>query len=238
MQVTWDFSPVWEYRAVIAHGLLTSFVLTLAACVAGTLAGLGLSLLLVAQRPHVRRCATAVVELLRACPPLVLLIWTYYLLPALTTFAPSSIATAFLVFTIVFAVFAADVFRGSIEAIPVATIDSARSLGMDRRLLARRVIIPEVARRSFPALNALVVSTLKMSSLASVIAVPELTYAAQLILAQRPRAFEIYTATAVAYAIAVLPTVVALRWLERLPTFALNPTSHAQRQSRYEVLFQ
>jgi polar amino acid transport system permease protein len=226
MNYTWDFSPIWEYRAVIGDGLVTTLVLTLFSCSLGALLGLLVSLALVSKAKGVRVVTTVSVEAIRACPPLVLLIWAYYLLPVLTGFALSAMATTAIVFILVFAAFSADVYRGSIETIPRATLDSARSLGMSKKLLSRRVLIPELARRSFPALNALVVSTLKMSSLASVIAVHELTYSAQLILAQRPRPFEIYTATAAAYAVLVIPLVFFLRWAERQPRLSLNPVSH------------
>lgn len=236
MHHTWDFSPVWAYRAVILDGLVTTLGLTVISCGIGAVVGLLLALALIARASLLRITFTLLVEGVRACPPLVLLIWMYYLLPVLTGLALSAMATTLTVFTLVFAAFSADVYRGSMEAIPQATLDSARSIGMTRRLIAKRVILPELTRRSFPALNALIVSTLKMSSLASVIAVHELTYSAQLILTQRPRPFEIYTATAGAYATLVIPLVFVLRWIERQPWCSLNPTSHADRERYREEL--
>lgn len=233
----WDFRPVWDYREVVLSGLATTFILTVISCGTGALGGLLLALGLVSRVEAAKRSTTILVEAVRACPPLVLLIWAYYLLPTLTGFSFSALTTTIIVFVVVFAAFSADVYRGSIESIPKATLDSARALGMNRKLVARRVLLPELARRSFPALNALIVSTLKMSSLASVIAVHELTYSAHLILIQRPRPFEIYTATAVAYAALVIPVVLVLRWIERQPWCSLNPASHVNyKQSAKEIL--
>jgi polar amino acid transport system permease protein len=227
MRHVWDFSPVWQYRHVIIDGMVTTLALSLVACALGALLGLFVAAPLVSRNVAMRLSATALVEGIRACPPLVLLIWTYYLVPVLFGVSFSALTTATVVFTIVFMAFAADVYRGSVIAIPKATFDSARSIGMSKRGIYRRVILPELLRRSLPTLNALAVSTLKMSSLASVIAVHELTYSAQLILIQRPRPFELYTATAAAYALLILPIVFALRWIEHQPWCSLNPTKHA-----------
>lgn len=206
-----------------------TLMLTFLSCVVGTLFGLAIALGLVRRNPSIRHPLTLFVEVARACPPLVLLIWAFYLVPTLSGVSLSATATAMLVFTVVFAVFAADVFRGAIEAIPRALLDSGRVLGMPRITLLRRIIVPEVFRRSLPALNGQAVGLLKMSSLASVISVHELTYSAQLILAQRPLPFEIYTVTAGAYCLLVLPMVLLLRWVERQAWCALNPSSHALR---------
>jgi polar amino acid transport system permease protein len=225
MPHVWDFSPVWDHFPVILEGLRVTFLLTLVSCAVGAVVGLVTSIGLTARRSLISVPITAVVELVRACPPLVMLIWAYYMLPTLTGVGFSSFATAAFVFAITFAAFSADIFRGSIEAIPPATRDSALALGMTRAMVLRRVVIPEVFRRSFPAVNALVVSTLKMSSLASVIAVGDLMYNASLILALRSRPFEIYTAIAAAYIVVIFPIVFALRWLESRPWSAVFPKS-------------
>jgi polar amino acid transport system permease protein len=225
MQHIWDFSPIWENFDAILDGLRVTFLLTLLSCSIGAVAGLGAAVGLT-SKTWTSRLLTAFVELIRACPPLVMLIWMYYLLPSMTGVGLSPFSTATIVFALTFAAFSADVFRGSIEAIPPQTLESGITLGMSRSTVIRRVLIPEVFRRSFPAVNALVVSTLKMSSLASVIAVNELTYNAALILQLRPRPFEVYTAIAVAYCSVILPIVFFLRWLERQPWLSIHPSSN------------
>jgi len=229
MDHVWNFSPVWEYREAILDGLGMTFGITVVSSAFGTCLGLFVALGLVKNEAWTRRVLTGLVELIRACPPLVLLIWAYYLVPAVTGIGLSAVSTTIIVFTAVFGAFAADIFRGSITAIPRATLDSGRALGMKRTVLVTRIIVPEIFRRSFPALNGQLVGLLKMSSLASVISVPELTYSAQLILAQRPLPFEIYTAIAAAYCLVIFPIVWLLRWMERQHWCVLNPASHDDR---------
>lgn len=226
MNYTWDFSPVWEHRATIVNGAVTTFTLTILTCGAGTVLAIPTALGLTSARTWLQLPVTTIVELWRACPPLVLLLWAYYLLPVATGYGFSAYTTAVICFTAIFACFAADIFRGAILSIPRMTFDSGRALGMNRLTLFKRITVPEVFRRSLPALNALSVGTLKMSSLASVISVAELTYSAQWIITLRPKTLEIYTAAAVAYVILIVPLVVLLRYIEESPWCALNPVSN------------
>jgi polar amino acid transport system permease protein len=222
----WNFAPVWEHWRAILNGATTTLTLTVLTCVAGTALGIPIALGLASRRLWLRFSSTVAVELCRACPPLVLLLWAYYVLPVMTGHGFSAYITAVICFTAIFASFAADIFRGAIGSIPRATLDSGRALGMDRFTLFKRVTIPEVFRRSLPALNALCVGTLKMSSLASVIAVAELTYSAQWIITVRPKSLEIYTAAAIAYIALIIPLVLLLRFIEGRSWCAVNPISH------------
>jgi polar amino acid transport system permease protein len=227
--MNWDFSPVWQYADVLAYGLGMTFVVTLISSVVGLSLGIVISLLLSSRNLPTARFVTAATEFIRACPPIALLLWVYFGLPGLTNIAPSSFMTAVIVFSIYYAAFAGDILRSSIAAIPPGAVRSFAALGMSKHQVIRRFIVPDTIRRSFGALNALTVSNLKMSSLASVIALQELTYSATLILTQRPRPFEIYTAMALGYIVVIIPIVAALRSAERSKYFSYAPTSSNQR---------
>jgi len=219
----WDFSPVYQYSDAIIDGMVVTLLLTVSSCVVGTALAVPVGIGLKSSNRIVAASVTVLVEMIRALPPLVLLIWFYYLLPVITGVGISPFATAFVVFAISFAAFAADIFRGSIESISKGTKEAAMALGMTKSTFIRRVILQEVFRRSFPSLNSLAVGTLKMSSLASVIAVNELMYSATLILSERPRPFEVYTAIALAYLCLIVPIVFFFLFLERSKWFVFEP---------------
>lgn len=224
MITTVDFSPVWHYRQALFYGLCLTVLVSLAAIVVGTLMAIPLALGLRCRNRWVRAVFSIIVEFVRACPPLVFLLWCHYLLPIAFGFRTSPITTSLLVFTTYFAAFAADIFRGSLDAVNKDTLHAAIALGFSPILLLRRVQIPEVFRRSLPALNSLAVNLLKMSSLASIIAVPELMYSASLILAERPRPFEVYSTIAAAYIAVIVPLVWLLRCWEKSRYGALHPS--------------
>jgi polar amino acid transport system permease protein len=64
-------------------------------------------------------------------------------------------------------------------------------------------------------LAVLVIATLKNSSLAAVVNVGEVTYAAQSVLAVTARSLEVWTVVGVVYIALVLPTTYMARWLEK-----------------------
>jgi polar amino acid transport system permease protein len=222
MTIDWDFSVVWQNRGALLSGLWVSVHLSVLSGAIGTAIALPAALATVSRVPAVRVVTISVLEVLRAIPLPLKLLWVFYGIPYAGGPTLSPYATALLVFTVNFVAFAADVFRGAIRTIPQAQIDGAVVLGMSRSQVARRVLLPEIARRSLPAWNGLFITLLKLSSIASIIAVPELLHTASLVLSDRPKPFEVYTALVVMYAAVVIPVSLCLRSLERSRWFTVE----------------
>jgi polar amino acid transport system permease protein len=223
-----EFSSISPFFPSIIRGLYTTVLLTVISSVFGSAIGLFLFIVLIrkaADFPFL--LATAFVEVVRAVPPLVWLIWAYFVLPIAVGVRLDGFLCAAIVFSIIYGAFAADIFRGARASVPTGIIESALAIGMSDRQLKRHVLGTEVLRRSFAALNAQTIGMLKMTSLASVIAVPELTYAFQLIVTQRPLPLEVYSAMAVAYCALIFPLVFFLRRLEASSLLVQEPKSYA-----------
>src|SRR5207237_7374385 len=73
------------------------------------------------------------------------------------------------------------IVRAGIISVPEGQSDAAQSLGMTRLQTMRRIVLPQAMRVIIPPTGNETISMLKTSSLASVIVVTELLYAAQLI---------------------------------------------------------
>lgn len=223
MNYNWDFSIIWQARSTLLHGLLVSFELTAFCIFVGTLLAIPLSVVL-ARRGVAAKIATPFVEAVRALPILVLLIWFYYVVPNLFHLSLSAFWTAAWVLAINLAAFAADILRGAIEAIPTEHIEAAEALGMTRRLIVKRIVIPEMFRRSVPSLTAMYITMFKFSTLASVISVWELLHASDSVIINTYHPLEVYTAVAVIYLVVVIPAALGARSLERNPAFAIAPS--------------
>ncbi len=223
MQYSWDFSIVWDNRATLASGLLVSMGLTAFCILVGTALAIPVALLLARPSDAVQRTVNALVEVVRALPILVLLIWVYYVMPNLIGISLSAFWTAAWVLAINLAAFAADILRGGITAIPHEHIEAGLALGMDKSLVRRRVIVPETFRRCIPALTALYITMFKFSTLASVISVWELLHAGDAIIINTYKPLEVYTAIAVMYLVVIVPTTYAAKRLEQIPQFAVQP---------------
>lgn len=75
----------------------------------------------------------------------------------------------------------AEIVRAGIMSVDGGQIDAARALGMHHGLLLRRIVLPQAMRVVIPPTGNQVITMLKSSSLASVIAIAELLYSAELI---------------------------------------------------------
>lgn len=170
----------------------------------GTLLGVLVGLLL--PKRAARFFLYPIVDVVRAVPPLVLLLFMYFLL---TEQVIGTTFSAFWVYVVAMslnlAAFTADVVRAALENVPPSSIDAGRALGMSRKQLTRYIILPHVFREAIPAMTVLYIGMLKMSSLASVINVREVVYAAQTVIADISRSLEAWTVVAAIYVVLVVP---------------------------------
>ncbi|SHK25204.1 amino acid ABC transporter permease [Fibrobacter sp. UWB12] len=77
-------------------------------------------------------------------------------------------------FSINYAAYFAEIFRGGIQSIPKGQYEAAYMLGLTRAQTFYRIILPQVAKRVVPASANEVITLVKDTSLAQVIAVTEL----------------------------------------------------------------
>jgi polar amino acid transport system permease protein len=113
------------------------------------------------------------------------------------------------------AAFCGEIIRGGIRSVNRNQVIAAQSLGMSPLLTLRRIVLPQALRAIVPALGNNAISLLKSTSLASVIAVNELTLRSQTISAVNFRFFEVYGAAAVIYLLMVSVLTIAQGRLEK-----------------------
>lgn len=111
--------------------------------------------------------------------------------------------------------FEAEVFRAGIQSIGRGQIEAARSLGMNYYLTMRLVILPQAVRRVLPPLGNDFIAMLKDSSLATVLAVNELTQLGRLRRASTFRVFETFNVVAYLYLSMTLVLSSLVQILER-----------------------
>ncbi len=215
MRALLDPGLFWEYRAILLRGLgvnLLVFALSLAL-------GLALGVLACAARlapaAPVSRAGAAWIELWRAAPEFVTLMWIHTVLPPLLstltgqriTFQP--ILSAVLALGLGASAYFAESFRAGIEAIPFGQLDAARAVGMSGVTAFRRITLPQAFRRMLPELTSQAIGLLKTTTLVSVITVPDVMYQVGLINQQEMRPLPLYTDTALMF----FALIAALIWL-------------------------
>jgi polar amino acid transport system permease protein len=110
-----------------------------------------------------------------------------------------SFTTAVIGFALNEAAFSAEIIRGGILSVNRTQAVAAASLGMGGSLTLRRIILPQAMRAILPGLSNNTISMLKLTSIASVIFVNELTFRAQQIVGQNFRFFTVFAAAAAIY---------------------------------------
>ncbi len=111
--------------------------------------------------------------------------------------------------------FEAEVFRAGIESIGRGQMEAARSLGMSHFQAMRHIILPQAIRVVLPPLGNDFISMLKDSSLASILAVRELTHVAQLHRARTFRSWESLATVVLLYLIITLTLSLSVKTMER-----------------------
>jgi polar amino acid transport system permease protein len=224
----WDFSSLLPYRDAIARAFLVTVGLTIASISLGTVLGIPLGVLLRTRVRPARGLLLAFVDVIRSLPVLVLLLGANYFLPPLIGVNDlSPFVIAWLALSLNLCVFIADVVRGAIENVPAGELDAARAVGLTEWQVFRRFTFRRIVRLTLPTFVMLSIATAKNSSLASAIAVVELTHMVNLIVSDRMRTLEVYTLVAVLYVALILPLSMLARRVEQQHTRAARRLNEA-----------
>ncbi|MCX5591405.1 amino acid ABC transporter permease [Alcaligenes endophyticus] len=120
----------------------------------------------------------AYIDVFRAFPPLVLLIFVYFGWPFLGL-ELDKLTAVLIAFGLNNASYYAEVFRAGLESIPKGQMEAARSTGLSKLQSLLFVLIPQAVRNVFPDLVGNSIEVVKLTTLASVVALPELLRAAR-----------------------------------------------------------
>jgi polar amino acid transport system permease protein len=163
---------------ILLAGLGNTVMLSLVVVPLGLLGGLALAMLASVRKPWVRWPLMAWVDFFRAFPPLVLLIFLFAGLPfaGLELGGFACVAIAFFLNT---GAYYGEILRAGIESVPTGQTEAARSTGLGRLQTMLFVVLPQAVRNVLPDLLSNTLEVVKLTSLGSVVAVPELLFQAR-----------------------------------------------------------
>ena len=210
----WSWAGVWEYRRKFLQGWLVTVALSLAALVLSTLIGGVTAIMLRSGNALLEAAARVYVELIRGTPLLVQLLIGFYVIATAVGLENRYLAGVLLL-SLFSGAYMAEIFRGGLDAIPKAQIDSGRAIGLAPWQILRLVVLPQAVRIVLPSVAGQLVSLVKDSSLLSVIAISEFTLAAQEVNAFTYSTLESYLPLAAGYLLLTLPLSALARWLEQ-----------------------
>jgi polar amino acid transport system permease protein len=179
----------------------------------GLVGGLAVALLGTLRAPLLRWTVVALVDFFRAVPPLVLLIFIYSGLPfagvQLSPFA--AVCVAFLLNN---SSYYGEIYRAGIDSVGRGQWEAARSTGLTALQTMAYVVVPQAVRNVLPDLVSNTVEVVKLTSIASVVALPEMLYAADMARSLTYNASPIVLA-ALIYLVMLWPIVRLVSRLER-----------------------
>lgn len=202
-----NFEPIIEALPLYLSGALTTLELLLISIALGLLFAVPLAVLRTLHNPWLSRPVWLFTYVFRGTPLLVQLFLIYYGL-AQFEFVRASWAWPWLSsawfcacasFALNTCAYTIEIIAGAIRALPAGEIEAAKALGMSRRVMFRRIILPSAMRRSIPSYGNEVIFMLHGTSLASVVTLLDLTGAARQVYSTHYLPFEAFIMAAALY---------------------------------------
>ena len=199
----------------LLSGLTTTIYISVVSIIISMFLGLIVAIPSLAKNKFLTYINIGYVEIVRAVPLLVLILWIYYGLPIMTGISFSPFVSGIIALAISESAFQAEIFRAGINSIKKAQWEAGSSLGLSFFKRLRLVILPQAIKNILPAIGNQFVYVLKMSSLVSIIGIGDLTRKANELVVTTYRPLEIYTFLILEYLILILIVSFFVRKLEK-----------------------
>ena len=199
----------------LLSGLTTTIYISVISIIISMLLGLIVAIPSLAKNKFLTFINIGYVEIVRAVPLLVLILWIYYGLPIMTGISFSPFVSGIIALAISESAFQAEIFRAGINSIKKAQWEAGSSLGLNFFKRLRLVILPQAIKNILPAIGNQFVYVLKMSSLVSIIGIGDLTRKANELVVTTYRPLEIYTFLILEYLVLILIVSFFVRKFEK-----------------------
>jgi polar amino acid transport system permease protein len=184
-------------RGSMVNGALITLALCAFTIVGSLLVGVLLAAMLTSGKGFLATPARIFIEVTRNTPTLVQLYCAFLVLNMLLTQAVGAanpltpFAWVVIVISLHKGAFHAEALRAGIEAVPAVTLEAASSLAFSSRQLLWNVQLPLALRFALPSLINNLIDLVKMTAVASAIAVGDITYASIMIWTQSDNVLEL-----------------------------------------------
>jgi polar amino acid transport system permease protein len=197
----------------LASGLLVTVQLTVAAALVSFCFGHVVWWVRERQGRFPRAVGGLYVSLMRGTPSILQLFLLFFSLPLIGLGGKPMLA-AVLALGLNSAAYVAEILRASYRSLAKGQREAAAALGMSSLECWRHVLAPQALRASLPALVNEFTLVLKTTPLASVVAVTEMTYAGQLIVARTYEGTPVMTVVVLGYLMVCWPILFYIRRVE------------------------
>ncbi|MDH0867854.1 amino acid ABC transporter permease [Mitsuaria sp. GD03876] len=184
VDVYWLYALVGQYPRGPLGGLALTVLLALLGMALALPLGVLLGVARISPRAWLRWPVGGWVFVVRGTPLLMVVFWAYFFLPSVTGHKTGQFATMLAALVVFDAAYLAEIVRAGLQALPRGQLQAAQALGLTRGQALRLVLLPQALRHMLPSVVNQLASTVKQTSLGTIIGLSELSFIAGQINAQ------------------------------------------------------
>ena len=190
-----DFSFIAEYMPYYFKGIKYTLLISFVAVLFGAVFG-SLLFYMKSSNFHIWKIkplkiiAVAYIEIIRGTPMILQIFIVYAGAEPFLGIDLTALQSAFIAIALNSAAYVSEIVRAGIDAVDKGQMEAARSLGMKKSTAMILIVVPQAIRNILPAIGNEFVTVIKESSMASVVGVGELMYAAEIVQGSTYRSLE------------------------------------------------
>lgn len=175
----------WVNMRFLLNGLWITIVVSVVSIAFSFVIGSILGTVRYMKIKYVSEIVGFIIDLIRNLPLLLIIFFTYFALPKVGIHFNVMISTI-VAMTIFESAMLAEIVRSGIKAVPTGQLEGARANGLSFYQALWYILLPQAYKKMIPPIVSQFVSLIKDTSLATIIMLPEVTFRAQTIYAQKP----------------------------------------------------
>ena len=190
-----DFSFIAEYMPYYFKGIKYTLLISFVAVLFGVIFG-SILFYMKSSNFHIWKIkplkilAVAYIEIIRGTPMILQIFIVYAGAEPFLGIDLTALQSAFIAIALNSAAYVSEIVRAGIDAVDKGQMEAARSLGMKKSTAMILIVVPQAIRNILPAIGNEFVTVIKESSMASVVGVGELMYAAKIVQGSTYRSLE------------------------------------------------
>jgi amine acid ABC transporter, permease protein, 3-TM region, His/Glu/Gln/Arg/opine family len=199
----------------LLSGLRITVIMALLSLFFASIVGLIMCVFSISRFRLLKAISTTYIYVIRGIPLMILGLFLYFGVGAALQIRFDPMVAAIIALTINAGAYMAEIFRAGIQAIDFGQMEAARSLGLNYFKAMKRVILPQAVKIMIPSIMNQFITTIKDTSILSVVSVRELTLSGQIIIANNYRPFEVYAIVALMYFVFITILTMISKQMER-----------------------
>lgn len=199
----------------LLSGLKVTLFIAVMSIILAVVLGLIFGIFSISKIKVLRAIANAYIYAIRGLPLMVLALFLFFGVGAALQIRFNIYFASILALSVNAGAFMTEIFRGGIQAVDSGQMEAARSLGLSYSQAMKKVILPQAVKIMIPSILNQFITTLKDTSILSIISLRELTSSGQIIVSATYRPFEVYSYVGIMYIIIITILTVVSKKVER-----------------------